>query len=233
MRRPIVNTHLRTSGAARHVVVGLYCLLCAGLSAGEPIDLAVIADTHCVKNSGDLNFGASPEMWVYTAGVNQFTLLRFDLSAVPSIEIASGTLKVWLRTVQFNSAITLAANAMAEGNINWVEGSGGKWGALQEGKACYDYQQYDDVPWAGGGATSDLTLLSQTDLAGSEANMWLTYPITNHTVINAWLARGQADILIGEGSPLKDERAVLGSREFATPAVLTLVPAVGTVVLVH
>ena len=176
----------------------LVCVLCvlsllvltSAVAQAATISLEADRDTYMVGNPGDtghnygtgtlLIAGEAPTYWS-----DAYSILSFDVSALPAGTINAITLSVREKTLFGPSSIPTDVHAISAANKGWVEGTGVEnTGTLQAG-ACYDYLDSSpsgNVAWASGGqfGSSDYsaTVLASNTFTAAAAETYVDFTFT-------------------------------------------------------
>ena len=188
----------------------------AVVSSNNTINIPYYSGTQDMKvraTNPTWGFGVSPNVNVGPAyGANYATHIRFDLSALAGkySSIDSMTLRF---SVESGGGMEFAYGAQVAQDAAWGEGT---YNYGQIGAACYNYQQYATLPWAGGalGGAQDADVYGMNYANSSLSNYgstwstgtWLELPIdpsgyttkqsgdtaptTLTALVNEWIAQG-------------------------------------------
>jgi hypothetical protein len=167
----------------------------------------VTSDNHLVKLDPTLNYGAAPSGWIDDSlGEERVTLLRFDLSAIPTTsQVQSAALSVFTHdNVQSSSPGVFALHELLE---SWDEG-------VQNGAAGTSNwnQRAVGVPWTAAGAgvgSRGITVLASimpaqiateypVALPLALVQGWVTNPAINHGVVFVTAAQDGAALAMSE-----------------------------------
>jgi glucose/arabinose dehydrogenase len=199
-----------------------------GLAVAGTTNLAVVADTFLLAESGNNNAGASTHVAV---GANRFllvrrALLRFDLGGIPSGSVVtSATMRAEVIGLPAFATPQSSQFALHRLHAAWGEGSrAGNQGALaQAGDATWNSRMHGTALWTQGGAAADAaaTASATTLVAGlgmyawsgpglvEDVQAWIDDPATNA----GWLLMSQSEATAATAKQL-------GSREGGKPMVL-------------
>jgi len=111
------------------------------------ITTGIGADGLIYKGGSNNNYGTNAiiQVWAYAAGMIK-SLLRFDLSLIPSGAIISAATLMLTSTDNFTSS-TFNIYKITDANGDWIEGT--VTGSAEIGSPCWSKKVYNTVNWAG------------------------------------------------------------------------------------